>query len=109
MLEMLQDVPTPQTGAELIWYLVTLGVGAVVGTVAKALEKGSEVLNKLAEPVKMGLVAVLAFAVVKVETFLGLQLPDNPLTWDPEVVNIVLTALAALGIRAVGIKKDTTE
>jgi peptidoglycan/LPS O-acetylase OafA/YrhL len=100
-------IPTPTTGVELVFYLVSLGVGALVGSVVKLLERGSELVAKLPEVVKLAIIAVLAFLVVKVETFLGLQLPDNPLDWNPDTVNVVLTATAAVGLRAAGIKKKT--
>ena len=102
-------VPTPTSGVELVLYLVTLGVGALVGGTVKLLERGSELVAKLPEVAKMAVTAVLAFAVVKVETLLGLQLPDNPLLWEPETVNFALTTAAALGLRAVGIKKPVEE
>jgi hypothetical protein len=101
-------VPTPTTGVELLSYLVALGVGALVGGVVKLLEKGSTLVAKLPEAAKLATTAVLAFLVVKVETLLGLQLPDNPLAWNPDTVNLVLTTTAALGLRVAGVKKTTT-
>jgi hypothetical protein len=98
-------VPTPTSGVELVMYLVALGVGALVGGAVKLLEKGSALVAKLPEVAKMAITAVLAFLVVKVEVLLGLQLPDNPLAWSPDTVNLVLTTGAALGLRAAGIKK----
>lgn len=100
-------LPTPTTSAELVWYLVSLGVGALVGHVLKLLEKASTLVNGLSEPLKLGIIAVLTFGVVKLETLLGVQLPDNPLNWNPENVNMALTATAALGLRF-GKKKNTT-
>ncbi len=101
-------VTTPATGAELVTYLVTLAVGALVGGAVKLLEKASTVVGKLPEVAKLAVTAVLAFLVVKLETLLGLQLPDNPLAWSPETVNLTLTTAAALGLRVVGLKKTTT-
>jgi hypothetical protein len=108
VLDTLPAVPPVATGAELLLYLVTLAVGALVGGTVKLIEKTSAFVNDLPEVFKMGVTAVLAFLVVKLETLLGLQLPDNPLAWDPNTVNLTLTTAAALSLRLVGIKQSNS-
>lgn len=99
-------VPTPTTGFELAQYLISIGVGAVVGYVVKFFEKISVLVKQAPEWLKLAITGVLAFLVVKIESILGLQLPENPLSWNVETLNLVLTTSVALGLRTV-VKKNT--
>ena len=101
--------PTPATGAELILYWVTLAAGFVSGYAVKAIARVSELVNKLGEPLKLGIIAGLSFAGVKLAVFFGLVLPENPLAWDPTVVNTVLSTVFGWVVSKTGVVKKTDD
>ena len=100
--------PTPATGAELILYWVTLAAGFVSGYAVKAISRVSEVVGKLTEPLKLGIIAGLSFLGVKLAVFFGLTLPENPLAWDPTTVNTVLSTVFGWVVSKTGVVKKTT-
>jgi hypothetical protein len=91
------------TGTELVSYLVSLAVGTVLGYTVKLLENAKNIVVKLSEPLKLVIIAVLSFGAAKLGTLLGVPVVGNPLDWNPEIVSAILTAAAALGLRASGV------
>lgn len=97
--------PSPATGAELILYWVTLAAGFVSGYAVKALAKLTTLVGKLGEPLKLAIIAGLSFLGVKLAVFFGLTLPENPLAWDPTMVNTVLSTVFGYAVSKTALVK----
>lgn len=86
-------VTPPLTGSELVLYLITATAGILSGYVVKLFGSLSAKVAGLNEYFKIVIIAILSFGSLKVGTLLGLSLPENPLAWDPTVVNTFLATL----------------
>ena len=98
-------VVVPTTGNDLINYLVTLGVGSVIGSVVKLWGKASTFVAGLASPLQLAITAILAYGTVKLGAFLHIQLPPNTLGWDAQTLTLVLTTASAMGMHVILAKK----
>lgn len=101
-------LPTPTSGTELILYWVTLAAGAVSGFAVKALVRVNETVAKLAEPLKLAIIAGVSFLSLQLAVFFGLTLPENPLSWDPTVVTTVISTVFGWVVSKTVIKKEPT-
>ena len=93
------------TGSELVLYVITGLAGFLSGYVVKLLGKFSTIVSGLNEYVKVIIIGVLSFASLKIGILFGLTLPENPLAWDPTMVNTVLATILGWLTTKVGLTK----
>jgi hypothetical protein len=86
-------VTPPLTGSEIVLYLITALAGILSGYVVKLFGTLSTKISGLNEYLKVVIIGVLSFGSLKLGAVFGLTLPENPLSWDPTIVNTVLATL----------------
>lgn len=85
--------------------VITAVLGLVTTLVMGGIKKLSQKIDELPSMYKQLIVALIAFGVTKLSTLLGIVIPSDPTVWSAELVQSILTALAALGLH--NVKKTT--
>jgi hypothetical protein len=91
-------IPAINSSTDLILYLSTLIAGGVSGYVVKFFGTLSVKVASLNEFVRLAIIAVLSFGVLKVAQFTGVPLAGNPLGWDPAMVQGAIAGLLGWGL-----------
>lgn len=99
--------PVIANSNDLIMYVVTVVAGSLSGLVTQQLGKLSDIVKNLNEGVRLIVIGLLSFGVLKLGQLVGLTLPANPLGWSPIVVNSVLAAVLGWGVHKTLIKTPT--
>jgi hypothetical protein len=100
-------VPAINSSTDLLLYLSTLIAGGVSGYAVKALGRISATVAGLNEFVRLGVIAVLSYGVLKLAAFTGVPLAGNPLGWDPAAVQAAIAGLLGWGMHKATVKKTT--
>lgn len=99
-------VPVINSSNDLYLYISTLVAGGVSGYVVKALGKLSTVVAGLNEFLRLGIIAVLSFGILKLTQLTGVPLAGNPMGWDPAAVQAAIAGLMGWGLhKAIAPKK----
>ena len=80
--------------------LLVVALGALTSLIMGGLKMGLTGLDKLPKPAKAMVVAALAVPIALLGGWIGVDLPGDVTTWDGNVINVILTWLTAMGVRA---------
>lgn len=85
----------------LLQGLIPVVVGALVSLVTGALKKFLPWFDNLSGLLKSVAVVVLAFLAAQVQMLIGVPVPGDLHGWSADVLTTILTALSAMGLRAI--------
>lgn len=80
--------------------LLIMGLGTITSLVMVALGYLNAKLATLPPFVRTMIVTAIAVPVALLSGYIGIAVPADPTTWDGATVNVILTALSAMGIHA---------
>ena len=85
---------------ESVTELLVVFLGIVTSLVMVVLRRITTLVDKAPKVVRTLIVVALATPVAMLSGWLGVDLPGDPMVWDGAVINVILTALTAMGAHA---------